>query len=270
MRALLVAVVLAALAVCVPSPSHANLVAPHPGQQVTQTDLLSYLFTPPQPGDWLRYEIAENDRLIVTKTVGFGAEPLHDKQSAYFEIQTQTPALEAVPVSMLPATGGIVVWKMYVDAADFSDTTRLYTVAAGIIKIGDQLLRLGGNPLVTHSSASAQSLESLLLYGLLPIADTRAGTIVASQPELHKVGKLNVQTVHTIVDFSPNDLGMAAGLPASRVETWQTTDVPLGLVGVRVTQSGSVFSMNLVAFGRGSYREVITHSIDTIPYFPGS
>jgi hypothetical protein len=54
------------------------------------------------------------------------------------------------------------------------------------------------------------------------------------------------------------------------VETWQTSDVPLGLVAVRVTQSGSVFSMDLVAFGRGSYREQITHSIDTVPYFPGS
>jgi hypothetical protein len=147
---------------------------------------------------------------------------------------------------------------------------RMYTVAGGIIKIGDQLLRLGGNPLATHDNARAQSLESLLLFGLLPMSDARVGTVMASQPELQRVGKIMVQTVHTTVDFSPNDLGLAAGLPASRVETWQTSDVPLGLVGVRLTQSGSVFSMNLTAFGRGSYREVITHGIDTVPYFPGS
>lgn len=270
MRALFVAVVLACLTASSLEPSQATLVVPRPGQSVTQTDLLGYLFVPPQPGDWLRYEVWVNGRLIVTKTIGFGSEPLHDKQSAYFEIQTQTPALEAVPVSMQPVTGGALTWKMYLDAPDFSDSTRLYAFAGGIIKIGDSLFRLGGNPLTQPSAAGAQTLQSLLLFGLLPMPDARLGTIVASQPETREIGRSLVQTVHTSVDFSPNDLGTVAGLPGSQVETWQTSDVPLGLVAVRVSQSGSVFSMDLVAFGRGSYREQITHSIDTVPYFPGS
>jgi hypothetical protein len=268
-RALFVAAMLALL-IGTGVPSQAGLVAPRPGQSLTQTDLLSYLFMSPQPGDWMRYDVFVNGRPVVTKTIGFGAESLHGTQSAYFEIRTQTPALEAVPVSMQPVTGGAVVWKMYVDAADFNDSGRLYSFAGGMIKIGDSLFRLGGNPLTAQSKAGAQTLESLLLFGLLPIPDDRTGTVVASLPEVHKIGDVVLQTVHTTVDFSPNDLGMAAGLPASRVETWQTSEVPLGLVGIRVTQSGSVFSMNLAAFGRGTYHEQITSNIDTLPYFPGS
>ena len=269
MRALLVAACVWALSVSF-APARAQIVAPRAGELVTQSDLLGYLFVAPQPGDWLRYVVSVNGNEVVTKTVGFGAEELHQKQAAFFETQTQMPPLASVPVSMQPAVGGTIVWKMYVDAPDFDDSSRQYAFAGGIIKIGDSLFRLGGSPYSPSSAASAQSLQSMLLFGLLPMPDARYGTVVASQPQDVSVDGITLHTVHTTVDFSQNGMASAAGLPATQVETWQTSDVPLGLVTVRVTESGSVFSMDLVSFGRRSYQEQITQSIDAIPYFPGS
>jgi len=270
LRALLVASAVGLVMATFVSPARPSIVSPRAGQSVTQTDLLSYLFVAPQPGDWLRYVVSVNGNPIVAKTIGFGSELLHDQPAAYFEIQTQQPALRGVPVSMQHVAGGSLTWKMYVNAADFTDGTRTYAFAGGIVRIGDSYFRLGGNPLSPPEAASSQTLQSLLLFGLLPMPDARSGSVVASEPEARTVDGRELQTVHTTVDFSPNALGTVAGLPGSRVETWQTSDVPLGLVSVRVTENAGVFSMDLLSFGRGSYREQITRGIDTVPYFPGS
>lgn len=270
MRALLVALTVCFVIAILASPARPNIVSPRAGQSVTQTDLLGYLFVAPQPGDWLRYVVSVNGSPIVAKTIGFGSELLHDQRAAYFEIQTQQPALRGVPVSMQHVAGGSLTWKMYVNAADFADGTRTYAFAGGIVRIGDSYFRLGGSPLSPPEAESSQTLQSLLLFGLLPMPDARSGSVVASEPEERNVDGRELQTVHTTVDFSPNDFGTVAGLPGSRVETWQTSDVPLGLVSVRVTENAGVFSMDLISFGRGSYREQITRGIDTVPYFPGS
>lgn len=269
MRSLFIAGALLAALVAF-APASAAVVAPAPGQVVTQTDLLGYLFVAPQAGDWLRYRVSVNGNAIATKTIGFGAGPLGDKQAAFFEIQTQSPGLASAPVASQPVAGGNITWKMFVDAPDFNDSLRLYSFAGGIIKVGDSFFRLGGDPSQAASAAYHQTLQSLLLFGLLPMPDAREGVIVASQPEDVRIHGATVHTVHTVVDFPPRDLGGSTGLPESRVETWQTTDVPLGLVSVRVASNGSVFSIDLTAFGHGNYRGVITRDIDAVPYFPGS
>jgi hypothetical protein len=248
----------------------AEIVAPQPGGSITQTDLFGYLFVPPQSGDWLRYEISVNGQLLVTKTIGFGADDLPSGRSAFFEVQTQTPGLTAVPVSSQAIAGGNITWKTFVDAPDFNDSLRQYSFAGGIIKIGDSFFRLGEGPETSTTSSYHQTLESLLLFGLLPMPDARAGTVLASQPEDVQLAGATFHTVHTTVDFSQRSLGGTTGLPQVKIEAWQTPDVPLGLVRVVVTESDSIFAMNLVAFGRNSYHEIITKDIDTVPYFPGS
>jgi hypothetical protein len=269
-RALLVSVVLALAFALWPRTGSAEIVAPQPGGTITQTDLFGYLFVPPQSGDWLRYDISVNGQLLVTKTVGFGADELPSGRSAFFEVQTQTPGLTSVPVSSQAIAGGDITWKMFVDAPDFNDTLRQYSFAGGVIKIGDSFFRLGGGPTASTTSSYHQTLESLLLFGLLPMPDVREGTVLVSQPEDIQVAGATLHTVHTTVDFARRSLGGETGLPQANVETWQTTDVPLGLVRVAVTESNSVFVMNLVGFGRDSYHEIITKDIDTVPYFPGS
>jgi hypothetical protein len=248
----------------------AEIVAPQTGSSITQTDLFGYLFVPPQPGDWLRYDISLNGNLLVTKTIGFGADNLPSGRSAFFEVQTQTPGLAAVPVSSQAIAGGNITWKMFVDAPDFNDSLRQYSFAGGVIKIGDSFFRLGEGPVTSTTSSYHQTLESLLLFGLLPMPDAREGTVLASQPEDVQLGGATLHTVHTTADFSQRSLGGETGLPQTRVETWQTTDVPLGLVRFVVAESDSVFTMNLVAFGRNSYHEIITKDIESVPYFPGS
>jgi hypothetical protein len=268
-RSLFVIVAAAAIA-AQPARTSAALVAPHPGQSVTQTDLFGYLFVPPQPGDWLRYQITVNGELVVTKTIGFGSDETSSGRHAYLEIQTQTPGVTSLPVSGRSLAGGNITWKMFVDAPNFSDSLRSYSFAGGIIKIGDSFFRLGGGPTASQIASARQSLPSLLMFGWLPMPDARDGTVLASTPEDLRVAGFTLHTVHTIVDFSRRSLGGGTGLPESELETWQTTDVPLGLVRVEVRQSGGVFSMNLIGFGRKSYREVITKDITAVPYFPGS
>lgn len=270
MRALLVTIALTAAMLGLLAPARAAIVAPRAGQTITQTDLLGYLFVAPQAGDWVRYRVSVNGNPVATKTIGFGTGTLGDKQAAFFEIQTQTSGLVSSPVASQSVAGGTITWKMFVDAPNFDDSLRLYSFAGGIIKIGDALFRLGGDPSKPGAATYHQTLQSLLLFGLLPMPDARAGIVVASRPEDVTIHGATVNTVHTIVDFPPRDIGGSTGLPESRVETWQTSDVPLGLVTVRVTTNGSLFSVDLTAFGHGSYGGIITQSIDAVPYFPGS
>jgi hypothetical protein len=107
------------------------------------------------------------------------------------------------------------------------------------------------------------------LYGTLALPDNRPGTVTASTPEDVEVNGKTVHTVHTTVDFAAHDVGMATGLPPARIETWQTTDVPLGIVTIRSTTNGHVYSVDLLAYGRGSFRSVITQPFESIRYFPG-
>lgn len=244
------------------------LVAPKAGDTITQSQLLGYLFVAPQSGDYLRYRVSIDGNTLLVKTIGFGAEELHDAQHAYFETQTQTAGLVGQPVEAHQVAGGTLIWKMFVDAPDFNDAQRHYAFVAGIIKIGDASFRLStgpGKPL----SAPAQSVQSLVLYGTLPLPDERTGTIARAEPEDIQVGSTVVHTVHTIVDFAARPVGMATGLPQARVETWQTPDVPLGVVAIRSTTNGHVYSVDLTAFGRSSYRTVINERFDDIPIFPG-
>ena len=243
--------------------------APKRGQTITQTDLLGYLFVAPQRGDWLRYGVSADDGTILTKTIGFGVERFGDSDSAFFETETQSPGLIASPVEAHSIVGGRLVWKMFVDAQDFNDSQHLYTFVAGIIKIGDSLFRLGEGPGMPLSPAYHQHLQSLLLYGTLMLPDDRTGTVTDSTPEDVEVNGKTVHTVHTTVDFAAHDIGMATGLPSARIETWQTTDVPLGIVTIRSTTNGHVYSVDLLAYGRGSFRSAITQPFDSIPYFPG-
>jgi hypothetical protein len=244
------------------------LVAPKPGDAITQSQLLDYLFVAPQAGDWLRFRISIDSNTLLTKTIGFGAEQLHDAQHAFFETQTQTTGLVGQPVEAHQVAGGTLIWKMFVDAGDFNDAQRRYMFVAGVIKIGDAVFRLGtgpGQPL----AAPAQSVQSLVLYGALPLPDDRSGVVRSSVPEDKHVAGAELHTVHTIVDFAARGIGMATGLPQARVETWQTTDVPLGVVAIRSTTNGHVYSIDLTAFGQSTYRSVITEQFDTIPLFPG-
>ncbi len=270
MRALLVTVGLAGLVFGSLAPARGAVVAPRPGQTITQTDLLGYLFVAPQSGDWVRYRVSVNGNPVATKTIGFGTGTLGANQAAFFEIQTQTPGLVSSPVASQSVAGGTITWKMFVDAPNFDDSLRLYSFAGGIIKIGDALFRLGGDPSKPAPATYHQTLQSLLLFGLLPIPDARAGFVVGSRPEDVTIHGATLNTVHTTVDFPPRDIGGSNGLPESRVETWQTTDVPLGLVTVRVTTNGGLFSVDLTAFGHGTYHGIITQNIDAVPYFPGS
>jgi hypothetical protein len=242
--------------------------SPKAGDAITQTQLLGYLFVAPQSGDWLRFRVSVDGTTLLVKTVGFGSETLHDTQRAYVETRTQTIGLAGQPVSSNNVAGGELIWKMYVDAPNFDDPTRSYAFVAGVIKICDAVFRLStgpGQPL----SAPAQTLESLALYGALPLPDDRSGTVAASQPENIRVGDANLQAVHTTVDFAARSIGMANGLPQARVEAWQTTDVPLGVVAVRSTTNGHIYSVDLIAYGRGTYRSLITEQFDDIPPFPG-
>jgi len=244
------------------------LVSPKPGDTITQSQLLDYLFVAPQAGDWLRYRVSIDGSTLLVKKIGFGAEQLHDAPHAYFETQTQTAGLVGEPVEAHQVAGGTLTWKMFVDAADFNDARREYAFVAGIIKIGDAVFRLGtgpGQPL----SAPSQTVQSLVLYGTLPLPDDRPGVVTSSTPQDIRIGDSVVHTVHTTVDFAAHDIGMATGLPQARVETWQTTDVPLGVVAIRSTTNGHVYSVDLTAFGRNSYRSLINEQFDTIPLFPG-
>jgi len=269
-RALLVTAELVGVMLGFFAPARAAIVAPQVGQTITQTDLFGYLFVAPQAGDWVRYRVSVNGNPVATKTIGFGTGTLGATQAAFFEIQTQTSGLVSSPVASQSVAGGTITWKMFVDAPDFNDSLRLYSFAGGIIKIGDALFRLGGDPSKPVPATYHQTLQSLLLFGLLPMPDSRAGIVVSSRPENVSIRGVTLNTVHTIVDFPPRDIGGSTGLPESRVETWQTTDVPLGLVTVRVTTNGGLFSVDLTAFGHGTYHGIITQDIDAVPYFPGS
>lgn len=246
------------------------MVAPKVGDAITQSDLLSYLFVAPQTGDWLRYRVSVNDNLILTKTIGFGSGSFRGQPSAFFEIQTQNSGLVASPVASQSVAGGTIVWKMFVDATNFDDSTRQYAFRAGIIKIGDSMYRLGGNASEAGVAANHQSLLSMLLFGLLPLPDNRSGTVVESRPETTKVGRLTLPTVHTIADFPSSDVGIAAGLPQESIETWQTSDVPLGLVTIRVMANGNIYSVDLSEYGHATYHPTITQDVDSVPYFPGT
>jgi hypothetical protein len=269
-RALLVSLTLALGACFASMPARATIVVPKAGQTVTQSDLLGYLFVPPQPGDWLRYDIAVNGNVVTSKTIGFGVDGISSGRSAFFEIRTQTRGLHSVPVASQTIAGGNIIWKMYVDAPDFNDSLRQYGFAGGIIEIGDSYFRLGGGPTNSGIANGRQSLQSLLLFGFLPMPDARSGTVVFSNAEDLTLGGVTLHAVHTVVDFSRRSLGTVTGLPQAELETWQTTDVPLGLVRAVIKQNGTVFSMSLSGFGRRSYREMITKDMNSVPYFPGS
>jgi hypothetical protein len=265
-RSLLVGV---ALAVACLAPAQAMTLAPKAGDAITQQELLGYLFVAPQSGDWLRYRVSANGNTLLTKTIGFGTERLADSNDAFFEIQTQSSGLISSPVQSHSVAGGSLIWKMYVDAPNFDDGSRLYTFVAGVIKIGDAYFRLGSGPGQPLSPAYHQPLQSLLLYGTLDLPDNRSGIVVQSQPQDVTIGAQTVHTVHTIVDFPALDMGTANGLPEARMETWQTTDVPLGLVEIRSSSGSATYDVNLTGFGRGSYHSLIDQAFDSIPYFPG-
>lgn len=250
-------------------PAQAMNLAPKAGASITQSELLGYLFVAPQAGDWLRYRVSVDGNTILVKTIGFGVDRFGDGNSAFFEIRTQSSGLIASPVDSHTVAGGTLVWKMYVDASNFDDSTHLYSFVAGVIKIGDALFRLGNGPGQPLASAYHQPLQSLLLYGTLPLPDDRAGTVTASQPEDVGINGNTVHTVHTTVDFPARNMGTATGLPQATVETWQTSDVPLGLVTIRTTTNGQTYSVDLTAYGRGDYRSTIDRQFESIPYFPG-
>lgn len=270
MRALLVVVGMGALLWSWLLPAQAELVTPRAGESVTQSDLLGYLFAPPQAGDWLRYRVWVNGNLLLVKTIGFGEAKLSDQPSAFFEIQTHTVGLSGAPSTSQSVAGGDIIWKMFVNASNFNDPSRQYSFVAGILKIGESAFRIGGNPLQPATASLRQSLSSMLLFGLLPIQGDRSGTVASSMPEDVRVHGVTLHTVHTTVDFPANDLGMVAGLAAQRMELWQTSDVPMGLVNVKVASGQGVFWIDLVSFGHGDYRDLITEDINSVPYFPGS
>lgn len=269
MRTLFVAALIAGIVMAIPvQGSGAIRLAPKAGDSVTQSELLTYLFAAPQRGDWVRYRLSIDEKTILTKTVGFGIEPFSGEQTAFFETRTQTSGIIATPVQSKPAAGGELVWKMYVDAPNFNDVKRLYSFVAGVIEIGDSLFRLGADSAHEVQPAYHETLQGLVLYGTLPLPDERAGVVHTTIPEDITVSHRTLHSVHTTVDFPAHDLTATGGLLASRVEFWQTPDVPLGIAEIRTTVNGSVYTVTMTGFGH-DFLSSIGREFESIPMFPG-
>jgi hypothetical protein len=232
-------------------------VQPKIGERITQTDVFGYLFTAPSNGDWLSYRFSHDGRLVLTKSVGFGSDGSGPATMAYFETKTQMESLTGSPVHSFAVAGGSLVAKMYVDAADFSDVSRRYSVVAGAVRVGDATFTL--DPARQDGAAVLDvPLQTLLLSGALPLPDDRLGTVVDVSPEDTSVEGRVVHCVHVTVDFPPSQTPGSTSLPAARLDAWQSPDVPLGTVAWKTTLAGDVFDARLVAFGRASYEPVIS------------
>ncbi|MBC5806599.1 MAG: hypothetical protein DLM53_04580 [Candidatus Eremiobacter antarcticus] len=260
MRALLVVCSAAALSLLVaPSaqPAAGMSVRPEIGDRITQTAVFQYLFAAPGTGDWLRYRFSHNGRPVLTKNVGFGSDRIGAASEAYFETTTQLQPLTDSPVHSFPVAGGTVVTKLYVNAADFSDPARRFSVVGGAVRIGDATFTLDPK---TRDAASALDvpLQTLLLSGALPLPDERLGTVVGAAAEDVNVQGHPVHCVHLTADFPPSRISGATDVPALRLEAWQSPDVPLGTVAWKTSVGSDVFDVRLVAFGRASYRATIS------------
>ncbi len=260
MRALFVVRLLAAVVWLVAPgwvPASAMRVQPTIGERVTQADVFGYLFAAPGSGDWLSYRFSHDGRLVLTKSVGFGSDGAGPAMRAYFETKTQLQSLAGSPVHSFAVAGGSLVAKMYVDAADFSDVSRRYSVVTGAVRVGDATFRL--DPARQDGAAVLDvPLQTLLLSGALPLPDQRLGTVVDVSPEDTSVEGRVVHCVHVTVDFPPSQTPGSTTLPAARLDAWQSPDVPLGTVAWKTTLAGDVFDARLVAFGRASYRPMIS------------
>jgi hypothetical protein len=194
---------------------------------------------------------------VLTKNVGFGSDRMGAASEAYFETTTQLQSLTGSPVHSFAVAGGTVVAKLYVNAADFSDPARRYSVVAGSVRIGDATFTLDPK---SHDAVSALDvpLQTLLLSGALPLPDERPGTVVGAAAEDVNVQGRPVHCVHVTVDFSPSRTSGATDLPALRLEAWQSPDVPLGTVAWKTSVGSDVFDARLVAFGRATYRPTIS------------
>jgi len=270
MRALrLIVFALALTSFAMLAPSRAAIVQPHVGDQLTQTELFSYLFTSPQTKDWLRYRVRSGGNTLIYKTIGFGRADADENGHASIEITTSAVPVLGSPVGAAGSVGGATVWKIYLDAADFIDPMRQYHIAASAFKIGDGVFRLEDSKTLGPPTQTV-SLQSLLLSGLLPLDDDRKGIVADVAPEDVTVAKTALHCVRIGVDYPQRPLAGGGNFPAEHIETWQSPDVPLGTVRVRTTVMGQTFTAELMAFGRGSYRPVLTQALSSMAAFPGS
>ncbi|HLW36954.1 MAG TPA: hypothetical protein VKR99_00860 [Candidatus Eremiobacteraceae bacterium] len=243
---------------------------PRAGDSITQSQLFAYLFRAPQAGDWLRYQLNAGANTILTKTVGFGApDPDAAPGGAFIEISTASLALTGAPAMPAGSVGGSVVWKMFVDAADFTDPLHRYSITGSAFKIGDGLFRLRDS-ITLGTPLHGVPLQTLLWSGLVPLDDSRQGIVAQNRPQDLIVSGHTLHCADVAVDFPEAGLPAGGRFPAQRIETWQSPDVPLGTVRVRTTVMGQTYSADLIAFGRGTYHATITAPLDSMAPFPGS
>jgi len=266
-RCLCLVFLLAAL--LAPALAPGRSLQPDVGSSITQSELFAYLFTAPQPRDWLRYRITSAGDTMIMKTVGFGQAQVHNDVQAYIEITAASQPILRSPTMQSTNVGGMVVWKMFVDARDFVDPQRTYSITSSAFKIGDGIFRLR-NASMLGVPTQRVPLQTLLWSGLVPIDDSRQGTVSKNQPQDLSVQGQIIHCVDVAVDFPESALPGGGRFPAERIEAWQSPDVPLGTVKVRTIVLDETYDANLVAFGRGDYRSIINQSLDVLAPFPGS
>lgn len=253
----------------VPSAGRAMSLQPRAGDSITQSQLFAYLFTAPQPGDWLRYRLSAGANTILIKTMGFGQADPQNKTPAYIEISTTSTAVLSVPTMPAGGVGGSVVWKMYVDVSDFTDPLHSYTITGSAFRIGDGVFRLRGSATLGTPTRGVP-LQTLLWSGLVPLGDTRQGTVTKNVPRDLRIAGHTLHCADVAVEFAETALPAGGSFPAERIETWQSPDVPLGTVRVRTTLMGQTYGADLIGFGRASYQPIITQPLDGMAPFPGS
>ncbi|MDQ6780158.1 MAG: hypothetical protein M3Z37_03260 [Candidatus Eremiobacteraeota bacterium] len=243
--------------------------APKVGDTITQTQMFEYLFTGPGAGDWLRYRLSTSSDTIIFKTIGFGPPDEDANTGAYIEIDTESVPITSAPTLQTTNVGGAVVWKMYVNANDFTDPLRLYSIGDSAFKIGDGFFRLR-HSMIAAAPAPEVSLHTLLWSGLVPLDDSRQGVVRTVTPRDVKVRGRELHCTYIAVDFKELRLPAGSQFPSERIEIWQTPDIPVGTERIRTTVLGHTYDAELVAFGRGSYHPIIDRPIAGMAAFPGS
>jgi len=236
-------------------------VALHVGDSVALADLYGYLAALPQPGDWVRVHTQEGGA-VTSVTTGFGAESVGGKRTLWIETRVDAQMVSGGGVMTAANPAPPVVSKTYIVGDAFGPFSATYEVVATVAAIGDKAFRMNDRTADALGVAPSGPPSTYSLADGLPFP-TRLGTVLISEPKDMTVGGITVHATHLEVSF-PSVAVAGVAVPSTRIDVWQSPDVPLGTVA----SSGAILNVSrsstLDAFGRGNYRSAIGVSLDSL------
>lgn len=224
----------------------------HPGDDVTDRQLYSFLSFPPHPGDWVKYRVAFAGRSTAVKTIGFGSETVDGRATLYVETYVHAVAVTGLPAGSSVGIGTDASLKTYVTGSSFGDLAYPYRVVTTAVKIGTFEYELSPGADESYTALAGTSYSA-----------PRSGTVRSVEAVDMHVGEQALHATHVVATFTEAPLPVGGVALPFTLELWQSPDAPLGTIAISSVGPREV-RWRMLAYGRGDYRSTFKQTLDQI------